>query len=603
MHDGRELRQHVLSPRRVRCSGVCACGDLPVNHRLRYLGVRLACLAAAMSWAAPALAQREVPIGGRTATMGGAGTAAGNDSAMPYLNPAGAAGLPNDIFAVSASIYAYQNLQIDDFFFPEGFPDAYGPADVQTKDISAGSIIEAPTSVMYFKRLSPPNSEYQMLAGVSLVIPSLEQTEIVANQRTRFETIDGTLVSSGSVARSRTDYYVGPTYALGIGKNVRLGLSLYALYVQEFESLQFTQFFTAAGGSIVSQVSNKRAIKRSSFGLAPIAGVQLQLAENIWIGAGLAPPSLHLDGSLEREFESSGGGNDPANLASSTMESITTSVSDGHYYADRPLRLNLGFAYDNRKSFSLAADAVYFHARNNATAERGTLHGTDFRTGQLPRVVERPYGADVDVQPIIDLSAGAEIVLTPVFALRFGALTAFSNQPKFELDVQELYRFRMRSYGATLGLGITFGSFDTTIGAAYLHSVGTFVTLDERPESSGGTAGGPALVDASSNALFLVLSSAVTFEEAKETIRKTLPGDIPIDPTLIEPVPGFDSKPMQPPPTKPALPAAAPTPAPTSPAPSPSPPPPLPPPPTTDTPPPPAETAPEVPPTPPPSAP
>ena len=43
---------------------------------------------------------REMPIGGRTATMGGAGTAAGNDSAMPYLNPAGLAGVPGDIFAV-----------------------------------------------------------------------------------------------------------------------------------------------------------------------------------------------------------------------------------------------------------------------------------------------------------------------------------------------------------------------------------------------------------------------------------------------------------------------------------------------------------------------
>lgn len=39
--------------------------------------------------------------------MGGATTAAGNDSSMPYLNPAGLTGLPADVLAVSASVQAF----------------------------------------------------------------------------------------------------------------------------------------------------------------------------------------------------------------------------------------------------------------------------------------------------------------------------------------------------------------------------------------------------------------------------------------------------------------------------------------------------------------
>jgi hypothetical protein len=34
----------------------------------------------------------------------------GNDSAMPYLNPAGEAGLPGDVLAVSATVYSYDTL-------------------------------------------------------------------------------------------------------------------------------------------------------------------------------------------------------------------------------------------------------------------------------------------------------------------------------------------------------------------------------------------------------------------------------------------------------------------------------------------------------------
>ena len=59
-----------------------------------------------------------VPLGGRTAMMGGAGVAAGNDSAMPYLNPAGLAGVPGDILGVSATVYGWGETRYDKAFLP-----------------------------------------------------------------------------------------------------------------------------------------------------------------------------------------------------------------------------------------------------------------------------------------------------------------------------------------------------------------------------------------------------------------------------------------------------------------------------------------------------
>jgi hypothetical protein len=543
--------------------------------RFRF-GAQLATLSAVTVWTLPAFAQREVPIGGRTATMGGAGTAAGNDSAMPYLNPAGLAGVPNDVFAISASIYAYQQLHIDDFFYPKGTPAGLGDSDVESESISTGSVLEVPTAVMYMKRLNPVESKLQTLAGISLVIPSVEVTEIVASQRTNFPDIDGKMIDSGSVSRRRTDYYVGPTYALAIGESFRLGASLYGLFVREFESVQSSQFLAAAGGSIASEVSYKRATKRTSFAFAPIIGMQAELADHVWLGTGLAFPTMHLTGGLEREFELSGSGNDPADIAASTMESVATSVSDGHHYADRPLRLNVGIAYDDRKNFSVAADVVYFHSRESARADRGIKHVVDRSLGQLPRAYDEPYSVNVDAQPVIDFSVGGEIVLSPLLALRVGALTGFSNEPEFSLDSSEVYRLRMHRIGGTLGIGMTLGNFDSTIGVAYVHSSGDFVTLDGRPASEGGTAGGPTTVGAASDALFLVLSSVVTLEEAKKTIKDTVPVDIPFNPADVEPVPGFDSMPNQAPSQK-SAPPPAPKPAPAPPPPPPPTPPPPPP--------------------------
>src|SRR5690606_12483041 len=99
-----------------------------------------------------ASAQQHVPLGGRTATMGGAGVAAGNDSALPYLNPAGLAGVPNDIFGISASLFAYQRRSLDAVFYPNGFPYSFGPVRVEHEEIASTRTFELPGSVMYFKR-------------------------------------------------------------------------------------------------------------------------------------------------------------------------------------------------------------------------------------------------------------------------------------------------------------------------------------------------------------------------------------------------------------------------------------------------------------------
>lgn len=70
--------------------------------------------------------------------------------------------------------------------------------------------------------------------------------------------------------------------------------------------------------------------------------------------------------------------------------------------------------------------------------------------------------------------------------------------------------------GGSLGLGITSGSFDSTLGLSFTRTTGDFYALDE-------ATGGLVPTGTSSNTLFVVLSGSVTAEEAKETIERSVP--------------------------------------------------------------------------------
>jgi hypothetical protein len=165
----------------------------------------------ALLWAASASAQnpREVLLGGRTATMGGTGTATGNDSAMPYLNPAGLAGLPGDVLAVSASLYAHTSRSYDPGFFnPKGFAPAFGDVTVSEESVTSSDVVEMPSSVMYVRHLG--GGDVHHVLGMSLVIPQASRSTVQATFEADAPGIGGTIRQSRAYSRASTRYYFGP---------------------------------------------------------------------------------------------------------------------------------------------------------------------------------------------------------------------------------------------------------------------------------------------------------------------------------------------------------------------------------------------------------
>jgi hypothetical protein len=114
----------------------------------------LAALAVALSAGdACALNLREVPLGGRTATMGGAGVGAGVDAAMAFLNPAGIAGTPHGVASLSADVYTLASASVSNYFHPKGVSSQFGGAQVQDEAFDVNQFAPIPSGLTYFKRL------------------------------------------------------------------------------------------------------------------------------------------------------------------------------------------------------------------------------------------------------------------------------------------------------------------------------------------------------------------------------------------------------------------------------------------------------------------
>lgn len=473
----------------------------------------------------PALAQnpREVLIGGRTATMGGAGTAAGNDSAMPFLNPAGLAALPGDVLAVSASLYAYTSRSYDSgYFSPRGFSPAFGAVDIKDETVNSSDLVEMPSSVMYVRHIG--SGDLHHVLGLSLIIPQATRSTVQATFEADAPGIGGTIRQTRAYSRSHTRYYVGPSYAVAIGSDLRLGLSAHMVYIRAQRTEQGTFYAGALGGSV--PVTSKYQISQESSAtvFVPTFGVQARLLSNLHGGLGIAAPSIRVAGTASGTSDISGV---TADVATSQPLAYEDAVRyEGSDEVRLPLRINAGLAWQQPGAFTIAADVHYYAGRKNAFVTDSVVHISSSRSMETAREVDERQRDAEDVQSVVDLSLGVELSVSKVVALRAGGFTDFATSPDVveTSDLLQQYDSKIDRYGATVGLGLNFGSFDTTLGLFYIRGEGDVGVPDTVSESAINGNAGVAPVGITTNTFGFILSSAVTTSEAKQTIRETLGG-------------------------------------------------------------------------------
>jgi hypothetical protein len=124
------------------------------------------------------------------------------------------------------------------------------------------------------------------------------------------------------------------------------------------------------------------------------------------------------------------------------------------------------------------------------------------------------------VSAIVNVGVGGELSLSHLVALRAGVFTDRAPYAAVGTTVENAYFQRVDRYGGTLGLGLKFGSFDTTLGSVVTYGDGKIGAPDPIYQFNGGTPVVPVAFNEWS-AMFL-LSGAVTEEKAKTTIKKAL---------------------------------------------------------------------------------
>lgn len=477
----------------------------------RWLWVGLA----AASTAAHAQSYRDVPLGGRTATMGGAATAAGNDSAMPYLNPAGMAGVPGDVFGLSATVYGVTRRTLRGVFFPGGFDtSAYGRYEPGRESFATNDTFELPSSAMYFRHLSADGAPVRHKLGVSLVIPTAERMSYSGNTTGAFPDVAGRLSLSQAVSRSMTDYWLGPSYAVAVGDRLRVGVSLFAIYRTEFATQSQDNAIQLFSGSGIVTGASTLTREDRGWGAALVVGAQAEIARNVWVGFGAATPSLPIDGS-------SVGSASGRVFADSTTTHIGTTRA-AEYSFRTPLRLNAGAAYEDRRRLTIAADVQYYAPVTQAERSRGAGRVETSFPGDIARSVVVPIDDQRGTTAVIAASVGGEVCVTDAVALRVGVFTDQSPRKALGSAAIDLWQTRANRRGLSAGVGVRLGSFDTTLGGQYVRGEGTYGAQNFL--GKGASFDQPTVPRSyREDTVMLLLSGAVTRDEARRQIEAAAP--------------------------------------------------------------------------------
>ena len=407
-----------------------------------------------------------VPAGSRTAAMGGAGIAAGWDSAMPLLNPAGLALIPNSVASLSASLIKpvwcpSKNTSLTGTPYPvAGVIFEFEPG---VESVEFGSF---PSGLAYFYHLG--SSDLPMTLAASLSVPRHINRRFILNTEFSGEPQGqafGVSISDNITTIVLEEQYVAAlSWAMAL-KNLRIGASLLTSYTTYARSSDRSQL-TALGTANFLRELLKEATFIDSFDVGAIAGVQYRATD--WLGLGLSvrTPSFHIHGTLDQstDYTRIESGAEPLVMVDQMLGKPETARGF-------PLKIGAGFTIEG-DSWSLAVDGQYFRPRQNeirlvGTSINSSIGGQDADTDRTNEIDASPKRLNV-----FNFAVGFEYALTDSNWLRAGVFSEGTAEEQADVSIKTrprvspefLFTFPIDRYGASLGLGTKLGPIDTTIG-------------------------------------------------------------------------------------------------------------------------------------------
>ena len=415
-----------------------------------------------------------LPLGGRTASMGGAGSAFCRDSAAPYINPAGISLVAGNIFSLSTSLYTQTDYQIQDFFIPGGIDTStteMGPTyEYDQKYLTSSQFIGFPGSLSYYLHLSG-----SQVISFTAIVPTYERINFDGNIRINFPNADPTPVTmdmSETYIIERTEYYFGPSYGMTTG-NLRFGASVFLLYRTLFNSVESTTFNTI-GTSQFNNGSITGYGQGETWGLTSVVGIQYSLSA-LNIGVAFTTPVINLAGS----FSNSGKFTltNPDTLG--VPDEIEIDRGEGDIGYHKPAKCRIGIAYEKPLSWSVALDVEYIFATSKIVSRDVTYETTLYVQGAGVTESTVDDTSSSGSAAAINIYLGGEYYLNSSWSLRAGAF--YMPSPTSDLDVSsnaDVLTMKIDRIGGTIGLANFTDSGETNFGISVTYGFGETVAGD-----------------------------------------------------------------------------------------------------------------------------
>lgn len=454
---------------------------------------------------------RDVPLGGRTAAMGGAGVASGSDAAMPFLNPGGVAGTPSDVLSVSANVYSGLGATVDGYYAPGGLDPRYGDATISDDSLLQKHLAVMPSAVTYFKRFGAADDPYRHVLALSLMAPSFNQYDV-----------DGRFRAAGSTHRLTADtlgqdryrqLFGGGTYALSaFQRRLRIGASLFATYADSLADVhQLTLAAEPDSAADTFVTSNDRSIvDLTSFGLSATVGAQLRVVDHLWLGASMETMGISVWGTgRTQRVRDDASFDDNTGASSISRRDEKGSLDDVRI--SRPFRFSFGLAYDRPQTFALAADLHVMPAHAGFREWSGDAEVTTAGSGGDVTQTVEPIDFARGTKTTLNFSLGGEVNITRKTSIRAGVYTDRDITEDISAGA-EIRNARLDWTVFTLGVGHSFGPVGTSYGVAYRRGAGVAPTRDV----FGADPNRFIDVEYTAHGLMLMLSGSVTADEAQD---------------------------------------------------------------------------------------
>jgi hypothetical protein len=440
---------------------------------------QLAALAAVLVLCELLANARVIPLGVRSASLGMATVASGDDGAMPYLNPAGLANITTDTLALSASLYLYQYKNRRRWFAPG--PPAAGRGELRHTDADwVGTSFDGmPTSISYMLHLGDGTRRRHHVIAFSVLAPDSQRFDSVLDYD--FLLQGGPAMIGGRQsfehAYARDLMLAGPSYALRVNRLLKVGLSaFYAYYRNSVSTNQQETTFVGNGADFASAVRGGSFAARAH-GLLFELGAQLDLAP-LFLGLAFQPPGIHLKGSFENTFK------DTLTQPAALGARIVQEDASGRFTVRHPLSVRVGAGVKVRRwSLELAAS---LSAPSDAwTERRGTLRRIS--ASQLKPMTSVTEEL-VDRRPsrtVVNGALGVEFAASERWTFRGGVFTDFDRSASLPADptTDDLGRETIDYLGALLGLSYGGTRAGTSVALGFAYGFGRVVASNTLVET------------------------------------------------------------------------------------------------------------------------